>query len=69
MATYQEIQKYIKENYGYVAKSCWIAHMKEKCGFKPNMSPNRLSSLSRKYPCPEEKQEHIKVSFRHFKMF
>lgn len=31
MATYKEIQDYVKATYGFVPKSCWIAHMKEIC--------------------------------------
>lgn len=29
MATYKQIQEYIKQKHGYIPKSCWIAHMKE----------------------------------------
>ncbi|MGQ7890648.1 hypothetical protein [Paenibacillus sp. WC2504] len=68
MATYKEIQAFIKNDYGYAAKSCWIAHMKDECGLEPGVSPNRLSPISRKYPCPKEKQEHIKAAFKHFEM-
>ena len=32
MATYKEIQAYVKEKYGFQPKTCWIAHMKEVCG-------------------------------------
>lgn len=32
MATYKEIQKYVKDIHGFVPKTCWIAHMKEVCG-------------------------------------
>lgn len=68
MATYKQIQKYIKDNYGYTAKSCWIAHMKEVCGLKPNISPRRYSPESRVHPCPPDKQNDLKEAFKHFKM-
>lgn len=29
MATYKDIQKYIKSQHGYEVKTCWIAHAKE----------------------------------------
>src|SRR5438132_6307968 len=39
MATYEKIQKWIRENYGYTVKSCWIAHVKEMCGLNPRAAP------------------------------
>lgn len=35
MATYREIQEFIKNNYGYSVNTCWIAHAKEICGLNP----------------------------------
>lgn len=32
MATYKEIQQYVKLKYGFTPKTCWIAHMKEMYG-------------------------------------
>jgi hypothetical protein len=29
MATYKQIQEYVKAEYGYQPKSCWIADVKE----------------------------------------
>lgn len=68
MATYKQIQEYIKENYSYIPKSCWIAHMKEICGLKPKISSRRNSPDSRVHPCPETKQNDIIETFKHFKM-
>lgn len=68
MATYKQIQEYIKQKHGYTAKTCWIAHMKEVCGLKPKISPNRHSSNSRVHPCPPAKQHDVKEAFRHFNM-
>ena len=39
MATYKEIQGYVKETYGFLPKTCWIAHMKELCGIPIKMRP------------------------------
>lgn len=68
MATYAEIQKYIKAKYGYSVKTCWIAHMKEVCGLPVRMANNRQSESSRMYPCPTEKQKAIRDAFAHFQM-
>ena len=68
MATYKEIQDYVKFNNGYIPKSCWIAHIKELCGLNPKMSARRYSPTSRVHPCPLEKQEELRNAFRHFGM-
>jgi hypothetical protein len=68
MTTYKEIQKHIKDHYGYTAKSCWIAHMKEVCGLNPKMSSRRYSPDSRAHPCPEPKQNDLKETFKYFNM-
>jgi len=68
MATYKDIEQYIRTKYGYVPKPCWIAHMKELCGLNPRMAYNRQSPNSRMYPCPIDKQADLIEAFRHFKM-
>jgi hypothetical protein len=65
MATYKEIQNYVKQNNGYIPKSCWIAHMKELCGLNPKMSARRYSPTTRTHPCPLEKQDD---AFKHYRM-
>lgn len=68
MATYKEIQSYVKETYNFIPKTCWIAHMKEVCGLPVNQSPNRYSTDKRVAPCPSNKMEAIRNAFKHFKM-
>ena len=68
MATYKEIQSYVKEKYGFLPKTCWIAHTKEVCGIPVKNSPNRISPDNRKKPCPPEKMEYIKDAFAYFGM-
>lgn len=68
MATYKQIQEYIRDTYGYLPKTCWIAHMKEVCGLHPRMAQNRYSINSRTNPCPTDKQAAIKKAFDHFHM-
>jgi hypothetical protein len=68
MTTYKDIQRYVKSNFGYVPKSCWIAHMKEVCGLKPRKAYNRYDSGQRTNPCPKNKQQDIIDAFKHFGM-
>lgn len=68
LATYKEIQDYVKTNYGFIPKTCWIAHMKEVCGISVKNAPNRISPDKREKPCPLEKQKYIEQAFRHFNM-
>ena len=60
MATYKEIQKHVKQNFGYLPKSCWIAHAKEICGLNPKISSNRYDINKRVCPCPVNKIDDIK---------
>ena len=68
MATYKEIQAYVKEKYGFIPKTCWIAHKKEVCGISVKNAPNRISPDKREKPCPPEKMKYIKDAFTHFGM-
>ena len=68
MATYKEIQTYVKEKYGFLPKTCWIAHMKEVCGIPVKNAHNRISPINREKPCPPEKMAYIKDAFSHFDM-
>lgn len=63
MATYKEIQNYVKENYSYCVKTCWIGHMKELCGLTVRMAGNRYLPDSRTNPCPANKQNAIRDAF------
>ena len=69
MASYKEIQTFVKEKYGFSVKTCWIADMKEICGLSKGVAPNRISLDSKINPCPESKKEGILEAFEHFKMF
>jgi len=67
MATYKQIQGWVKKNYGFIPKTCWIADIKSKAGLKMRKAPNRIGS-ERLYPCPPEKEESIHAALRHFGM-
>ncbi|AOS84973.1 hypothetical protein BIU88_02400 [Chlorobaculum limnaeum] len=66
--TYSDIQKWIRENHGFVPKSCWIAHVKELHGLNPRIAGNRILKDARAVPCPENKRGAIEDAFRHFGM-
>lgn len=68
MATYKEIQDYVRTVSGYTPKTCWIAHCKEIYGLTPRIAPNRQDVAIRKFPCPEDKQEDIRKAFQFFGM-
>lgn len=66
-ATYKEIQEWVKQHYGFVPKTCWIAHVKKLSGLTMRKAPNRKGE-ERVYPCPTEKIEPIRTALRHFGM-
>ncbi len=68
MATYKQIQEYVRNNYGYNPKTCWIAHMKEVCGLPVRQAPNRWNPNGRQIPCPIDKQSDIRQAFEYFHM-
>jgi len=68
MATYKDIQEDIKKRHGRSVKTCWIAHVKELNGLKPKVSHNRISTNSRKVPCPETFRPIIEDTMRRLKM-
>lgn len=64
MATYKELQAYIKQKHDFVPQSCWIADVKARHGLTSRVAPNRQDSISRKYPCPPKKLEMIVAAMR-----
>jgi hypothetical protein len=63
--TYKKIQKYVKSKYGFVPKTCWIAHAKQLCGLPVRNAWNRKGE-QRKHPCPKKNLEAIKEALNHF---
>ena len=68
MATYKEIQAFVREKYGFTVKTCWIADMKKICGLSDRVAPNRISLTEKTNPCPHEKRAAIMDAFSFFKM-
>lgn len=67
MATYRQIQQYVKERFGFVPKHCWIADVKEQAELSVRRAWNRAGD-ERLNPCPPDKVEAILNAFRHFRM-
>jgi len=64
-ATYQEIRKWVLQNYGFEPKTGWIAHCKELNGLPLGSAPDREGE-DRVEPCPPNKQPAITKAFQHF---
>jgi hypothetical protein len=68
MATYSAIQAWVRREHAFVAKTCWIAHVKSDAGLPVRIAPNRRSASVREVPCPLDKRPAILAALRHFKM-
>ncbi|OLC74575.1 MAG: hypothetical protein AUH78_10875 [Gemmatimonadetes bacterium 13_1_40CM_4_69_8] len=67
MATYDEVSDYVKRQFGFAPKTCWIAHVKELNGLPVGRAWNR-AGRGRIVPCPEDKRPAIERAFHHFRM-
>jgi hypothetical protein len=63
-ATYSEISECVKRQFGFVPKTCWIAHVKELNGLSPRTAYNRTNARVRQVPCPLDKREPIERCMR-----
>jgi hypothetical protein len=68
MATYVEIQRYVKKRYGFEPKTCWIADVKAEHGVTTRPAPNRINTSRREVPCSPDKRSLIEDALRHFGM-
>jgi hypothetical protein len=62
MATYRDIQIFVRHRYGVVAQSCWIAHVKELNG----LPLKRRCANERVKPCPPQWRAAIEEAIRYF---
>ena len=60
-ATYPPIQRWVRRQYGFVPKTCWIAHCKELKGLPTRSNWNRGGA--RQVPCPENTRSAIYAAF------
>ena len=66
MATYKQIQEYIKTKHQVTIKTCWIAHAKEQLGLSLKASQRSSEGKPRVYPCPPDRLPLIKEAFEYF---
>ncbi|TPM39362.1 hypothetical protein FJ951_27020 [Mesorhizobium sp. B2-2-3] len=64
MATYRDIQQRVKQQSGFVPKTCWIAHVLADNGLTKRQAVNRADPSSRVHPCPDEKRPAIEAALR-----
>ena len=68
-ATYEEIQAWVQEKYGFHVTHLNIAKTKRKCGIIERKNYNLPKSENSRSPeTPKEKEEAIIKAFRHFQM-
>ena len=68
-ATYEEIQEWVQEKYGFHVSHLNIAKTKRKCGIIERQNYNLPKSEDSRSPeTPREKEEAIIEAFKHFQM-
>jgi len=67
VATYDQIETWVWERYGFVPQRCWIAHVRELNGL-PTLAAANRAGAERTKPCPPGKRAPIEAAFRHFGM-
>ena len=58
--TVRQVQNYVRQHYGFVPKSCWIADVKEREGLPVRRAWNRRPGEGRDNSCPPDKRAPIK---------
>ena len=67
--TYEEIQEWVQENYGFHVTNLNIAQVKRKYGIIERENYNKPKSENNRQPgCPEEKVKAIEEALRFFQM-
>jgi len=66
-ATYRQIQNYTREKYGYLPRTCWIAHSKELSGVGVGRAPDRKGK-ARTLAWPAAKLPDLQEAFDYFGM-
>jgi hypothetical protein len=61
-------QAWVKDKFGFVPKTCWIAHLKEVLSLPVRVAPNRMRVDSHSNPCPERRKAALIAAFIHFDM-
>lgn len=66
IATYRQIQEYVKKQHHCTVKTCWIAHVKELNRLEVRSASNRISKQLRRHSCPDDKRAMIEKALKHF---
>jgi hypothetical protein len=64
MTSYRTIQSYVRLQYGFVPKTCWIAHVLADHGQTRGPAYNRIDFNRRVAPCPTNKRLAIEQACR-----
>ena len=68
-ATYEQIQQWVQEKYGFHVTHLNIAQVKRKYGIIERENYNKPKSPNSRQPgCPEEKIKAIEAALKHFQM-
>ena len=54
MATYKQIQAFVKGKHGFQPKTCWIAHVKEMAGLEVKPAWNRVGEEREECSAPQK---------------
>jgi hypothetical protein len=69
MATYGDIQNWVRQNFSFVPKSCWIAHVMTDFKLTTRVAGNRLHPTERTNPCPSGwRRDAIVLALAHFEL-
>ncbi len=64
MATYKTIIAHVRDQAGFVAKTCWIAHVMSDHGLTQRLAHNRINKDYRTHPCPSQRRFAIEQALR-----
>jgi len=67
MNIYKAVQQRVKQQAGFVPKTCWIAHVLELNGQELRPAHNRKDRDTRQVPCPADKRTPIERALRELK--
>jgi hypothetical protein len=67
MTTYKAVQQKVKQEAGFIPKTCWIAHVLELNGKQLRPAHNRKDPRTRQVPCAPDKRLPIERVLRELK--
>jgi hypothetical protein len=64
MATYTQVQRYVRDRYGFLPKTCWIAHVLADHGLTTRIAVNRKDPERRVEVCPERRRPVLEAALK-----